>query len=167
MILQNRPINQLDVPGSPNVVAIQSESINPADIEKNTLKMLGLLDEFSNMASDTLTPKQQVAFDNLCSAKGLHVLSGTPGACKSFVTQYMTYHWRKSGKKVLLCATTDLAAVNLSSVARTVHNTFHIPQDGRPLSTISPSDPSYQALYQADVIVMDEMSMLTPTILSL
>jgi hypothetical protein len=167
LILQNQPIDQLEVPGSPNAVPLQTESVNPADIEKDTLEMLGLLDEFSDMASATLTAEQQVAFESLRDAKGLHVLSETFGAGKNFVTQYMIHHWCKSGKKVLLCATTGLAAVNLSSVARTLHNAFHIPHDGRPLSILSPSDPSYQALCQANVIVIDEMSMLTCMILSL
>lgn len=140
--------------------------MHPADIENDTLEMLGLVDEFAKMASASLTTEQSEAFDNLRNAKGIHVLSGTPGAGKTFTTQFLAYHWRRAGKKVLLTATTGSAAVNLSGSARTVHNAFHLPLDGRPLSLISPSDPSFQALLQADVIVVDEMSMLTCTILN-
>jgi ATP-dependent exoDNAse (exonuclease V) alpha subunit len=67
-------------------------------------------------------------------------------------------------KKVILTATTGCAASRLSSKASIVHNTFHIHCKGyvRPLQELS---VEFQILKEADIIIIDEMSMMTSTLL--
>jgi ATP-dependent exoDNAse (exonuclease V) alpha subunit len=67
-------------------------------------------------------------------------------------------------KKVILTTTTRCVALRLSSKASTVHNTFHIQCKGyvRPLQELS---VEFQILKEADIIIIDEMSMMTSTLL--
>jgi hypothetical protein len=168
MILQQNLIDHLPLE-SP-----QSESSDPSfadhlrDNGQQVISDLGLVDEFAQMETATLTSDQENAFNKIFAAKGLHLLSGTPGAGKTFLTQYLVTHmWRRAGKRVLLTATTGCAAVRLSSSARTLHGTFHFPHDNRPLPPLKPTDPMYEAILAADVIIIDEMSMLTAFLLCL
>jgi hypothetical protein len=167
LILQNYPIDELPIPGHFLADFEPCDSIQPTSIEKDTLEMLGLVDEFSSMAEAVLTADQSTVFENLQKANGIHLLSGAPGAGKTFLTQYLTHKSRTAGKKVLLLATTGSAAIRLSRVARTVHSAFKIPHDGRPLAPMFPTDPLFEAILTADIIVIDEMSMLTSYVLSL
>lgn len=167
LILQNYPIDELPIPGHFLGDFEPCNSIEPTLIEKDTLEMLGLVDEFSSMAGAVLTPDQSTVFENLQEANGIHPFSGAPGAGKTFLTQYLTYKSQIAGKKVLLLATTGSAAIHLSRVARTVHSAFKIPNDGRPLAPMFPTDPLFEAILCADIIVIDEMSMLTSYVLSL
>jgi ATP-dependent exoDNAse (exonuclease V) alpha subunit len=66
--------------------------------------------------------------------------------------------------KVILTATTGCAASRLSSKASTFHSTFHIQCKGyvRPLQEFS---VEFQILKETDVIIIDEMSMVTSTLL--
>jgi hypothetical protein len=67
-------------------------------------------------------------------------------------------------KKVILTATTRCATSRLSSKASTVHNTFHIQCKGyvRPLQELSVES---QILKEANIIIIDGMSMMTSTLL--
>jgi ATP-dependent exoDNAse (exonuclease V) alpha subunit len=67
-------------------------------------------------------------------------------------------------KKVILIATTGCATLRLSSKASTIHNTFHIQCKGyvRPLQELS---VEFQIIKEADIIIIDEMSMMTNTLL--
>jgi len=67
-------------------------------------------------------------------------------------------------KKVILTATTRFAASRLSSKASTVHNTFRIQckRYVRPLQELS---VEFQILKEADISIIDEMSMMTSTLL--
>lgn len=69
------------------------------------------------------------------------------------------------GKKVALCATTGAAACRLSRTASIVHKIFAIPKSGRYLTPLASTHEVYIRLAQADVIVIDEMSMLTAALL--
>jgi hypothetical protein len=137
------------------------------DLTKHNRNMLGLIDEFADKSSALLTVDQRQVFKDLQNEHGVHLLSGAPGSGKTFLTQYLTYNWRVVGKKVLLLATTGAAAVRLSSVAKIVHSAFRIPKDGRPLATMLPTDAMFEAILKADVIVIDEMSMLTSHVFNL
>jgi hypothetical protein len=67
-------------------------------------------------------------------------------------------------KKVIYTATTRCAASRLSSKVSTVHNTFHIQCNGYvwPLQELS---VEFQILKEADIIIIDKMSMITSTLL--
>jgi hypothetical protein len=169
LILQNHPIDELPILGGlpDEHASMDRESVYPSVIEEDTLEMLGLVNEFADKRDATLTPDQQLVFLDLDGATGLHVLSGAPGSGKTFLTQFLEHKWRSSDKKVLLLATTGAAAVCPSVTANTVHSVFCIPVDGRPLSPMMPTDPLFSAILYADIIVIDETSMLTAHVFSL
>jgi ATP-dependent exoDNAse (exonuclease V) alpha subunit len=91
-------------------------------------------------------------------------MSGTPGSGKTFFIQYLIEYYMLLKKKVILIATTGCVASRLSSKASTVHNTFHIQCKGyvRPLQELS---VEFQILKEANIIIIDEMSMMTSTLL--
>ncbi len=67
-------------------------------------------------------------------------------------------------KRVILIATTGCATSRLSSKTSTVHNTFHIQCKGyvRPLQELS---VEFQIFKEADIIIIDEMPMMTSILL--
>ncbi|KAJ9514454.1 hypothetical protein QJQ45_016191 [Haematococcus lacustris] len=67
----------------------------------------------------------------------------------------------------LATATTGTAAIRLSKHASTVHTAFGIFGAGRYLPPISPTNPRYEAMRAAKVIIIDEMSMLCSQMFSL
>lgn len=60
---------------------------------------LGLSDEFAAFADVQLTEAQAIVFGELFHARGAHLMSGAPGARKTFLTQYMVKQWFLEGKK--------------------------------------------------------------------
>ena len=99
--------------------------------------------------------------------KGIHVFSGTPGSGKTFCTKSVCYRWTCTGKKVMLIATTGAAATKFSESANTVHGAFAIHATGKNVMSITAKDSLYQRILAADLIVIDEMSMLTQHTFSL
>jgi nucleoside-triphosphatase THEP1 len=99
-------------------------------------------------------------------AKGIHVLSGAPGSGKTFCTKVICEHLAQQGRLMFLSATTGAAATRLSRHASTVHSAFKIPAVGRYVSELSTIDMPFQKLLLADVIIIDEMSMLTSLVFS-
>jgi ATP-dependent exoDNAse (exonuclease V) alpha subunit len=91
-------------------------------------------------------------------------MSGTPSNGKTFFISNLTEYYMLLKNKVILTATTGCAASRFSSKASTVHNTFHRQCKGyvRPLQELS---VEFQILKEADVIIIDEMSMMTNTLL--
>jgi ATP-dependent exoDNAse (exonuclease V) alpha subunit len=89
---------------------------------------------------------------------------GTPSSGKTFFIRYLTEYYMLLKKKVILTATIGRATSRFSSKASTVHNTFHIQCKGyvRPLQELS---VAFQILKEADVIIIDEMSMMMSTLL--
>ena len=68
---------------------------------------------------------------------------------------------------VHLSASTGVCAVRLSGYASTAHSSFAIPvDDGGRIEPLSPKNPKFQALMDADVFIVDEYSMLTATVLN-
>jgi hypothetical protein len=128
-----------------------------------------LLNEFKDVVDDAamqLTPEQEaVAAALLADPHGLHCLSGPPGSGKSFLTQHLVHHLRKVGKVVVLSAMTGTAAVRLSSYARTTHSTFSIPVGSGYVNNLQPGTPAFEMLAAADIVIVDEMSMLTQKLL--
>jgi type II secretory pathway predicted ATPase ExeA len=100
-------------------------------------------------------------------ARGLAVLSGGPGTGKTFLTRRLIHEWRKEGKKLVIAATTGAAATRISRGAQTVHSAFNIPLEGMYLGSMRRYDALYQRLKDAEVIIIDEMSMLSAPILNL
>jgi len=102
----------------------------------------------------------------LCSSGGTHVVQGVPGSGKTILAKKLAVAFQEQGKSVLLCASTGAAATRMSKTGCTLHSLFKIPTHGQ-LPTIQPSDPCFQKLLNADVILVDEYSMITNTTLSM
>jgi ATP-dependent exoDNAse (exonuclease V) alpha subunit len=115
-------------------------------------------------ATEDLQPNKEqrrVIRDLLGRASGIAVLSGGPGTGKTFVTRHLIHEWRKLGKRLVITGTTGPAATRLSAAARTVHSAFAIPTGGQFLTPLGAFHPARLLLQHADVIIIDEMSMLS------
>jgi ATP-dependent exoDNAse (exonuclease V) alpha subunit len=67
-------------------------------------------------------------------------------------------------KKIIFTATTGCATSRFSSKASTVHNTFHI-QCKIYVQPLQELNVEFQILKEANIIIIDEMSMMTSTLL--
>jgi hypothetical protein len=116
----------------------------------------------------SLSPSQQSTFDTICSAAaGLFVIRGGPGTGKTYLTRLITHHHVEAGSNVLLAATTGAAAVRLSKGAKTVHSAFAMQPKKVYMTPLSCNDPRFIALSAADVIIIDEFSMMTSRMLDI
>eukprot|EP00959_Pyramimonas_sp_CCMP1952_P469583 9495183-Pyramimonas_sp.AAC.1 len=148
--------NVLEDLGGPN--PFQNSTANDSTIVNNSSQN-GMNDQPS-----TLTVAQRTVFDTLTNIHqtGLHVLSGSPDAGKTFVTQQIIQSLHERNEDVILCGTTGAAATRLHSNAMTVHNFFRLTSSGSGfLPDFLPTHSSYQTLKLARVIIIDEVSMLT------
>jgi ATP-dependent exoDNAse (exonuclease V) alpha subunit len=91
-------------------------------------------------------------------------MSGSPGSGKTFFIQYLIEYCMLLKNKVILTTTRGCASSRLSSKASTFQSTFHIQCKGyvQPLQKLSVET---QILKEADIIIIDEMSMMTSTLL--
>ena len=108
------------------------------------------------MQDITLTPSQQKAKELFDMGESLF-LTGKAGTGKSLLTRVIVEDLAARKKKVVLCAPTGVAAVNVGGA--TLHRTFHLP-----VGVIEPyrscKDKSrLSALALADVVIVDEISM--------
>lgn len=101
----------------------------------------------------------------LSDARGLHFLSGGPGCGKTFTITYLTHSFNNRHVSCLPCATTGAAATRIGLGATTLHSIFSIPARNAFLSFLPAENPVYSRLQQARVIIIDEVSMLSPTTL--
>lgn len=128
-----------------------------------------VLHEFSHFVIPPAMNSDQAEFWNRVNSgqAGCHVLMGGPGTGKTYLTKHLTHHFRASGKTVMLSASTGAAAVRLSKYATTTHSAFKL---GGPntfcLSSLKPWDQEAMIIRLSDVIVIDEISMLTNEVLS-
>ena len=121
-----------------------------------------LENEFAETDAVELTTEQQAIHDALLQREGgISMVSGMGGSGKTLLMKKLTRSLRKANKTVVLCATTGAAAIRLSKFGMTAHKVFKLPVGSQFLGDLSPTHPSYALLASADVIIVDEMSMLT------
>ena len=82
-------------------------------------------------------------------------LSGEAGTGKSYVLRKFLESDVVKKKNLLICAPTGIAAININGV--TLHRAFSIPV--APLGPLDHPDDISKTLLQADIIVIDEISM--------
>lgn len=111
-----------------------------------------------------LTSKQQLFIDKVLEGKNIF-LTGKAGTGKSFVVREAIAKLKEAGKKVVALAPTGIAANNIDG--QTIHSLFNL----NPFAVLTPEKCNYinngkvQILKKADVIFIDEVSMLRPDIL--
>lgn len=104
----------------------------------------------------TFSKSQQLAMDAFEMGKSFF-LTGKAGTGKSFVTRSIIERCKDTGKQVLVCAPTGIAAINVGGV--TIHSAF-----AAPVGVINPgarckNGKKIEVLQAADVILIDEISM--------
>lgn len=103
-----------------------------------------------------LSKKQQLAIDLMASGANVY-LTGYAGTGKTTVLKEYIEDAEKSGKNVLVCATTGMAADNLGYGAGTLHRILGIST--RPEEYAKRIKYRNKLLRTADVLVIDEISM--------
>ena len=91
-------------------------------------------------------------------------LSGEAGYGKTTRVRLLVHYWRSQGRRVLVCASTAKAARLLGG--HTVHRAFKLRANGACGFLAAELDgtqhtPHWAWLYTRDIIVIDEISMLT------
>ncbi len=121
--------------------------------------------EFAHLDGVEPNEAQQAFLDKIqASTGGVHFLTGGPGCGKTFVSQKCIRWARHSGKRVLILATTGAAAQRLSRFASTVHSGMCIsPRHGA--HELGLASAVLHAVAEADLIFVDEVSMLTRDLL--
>lgn len=111
-----------------------------------------------------LSPSQQKFLENVLEGKNVF-LTGKAGTGKTFIVKRAIKQLEKSGKKVISVAPTGIAANNLGGA--TIHSTFGLPVAGVLTSEMCRflKPAKRLVLKAADVIVIDEVSMVRPDIL--
>ena len=130
-----------------------------------------MLYEHNKMPYDIeqLTPDQRKAFDAVVEGKSIF-LTGPGGTGKSYLLR-MIYELLPeiSGKHVAVCAMTGCAALLLGRFAKTLHAWAGIGLGREPASAlvaqIRRSGKCLRRWLGTDVLIIDEVSMLTPDLL--
>ena len=108
---------------------------------------------FSTEDGEVLTKEQAAAMRALESGDNIF-LTGEAGTGKSYVLN--EYLKRNSDKNILVCAFTGIAAINVNG--STIHRVFKAPVGILEPGEYNPNPP--EAVVKADIIVIDEISML-------
>ncbi|MCC8046566.1 MAG: viroplasmin family protein [Clostridiales bacterium] len=108
----------------------------------------------SRVLPEQLNEEQKAAFDLLCGGENVF-LTGEAGTGKSFLLRCFLDVKKKEGRKVIVCAPTGIAAIQIHGA--TLHRTFQLK--------VGPILPGKQVgkvrdvIKAADIIVIDEISM--------
>jgi hypothetical protein len=116
-----------------------------------------------------LRRRQLLAYELLKDAGNkqlLSFLSGEGGMGESLLIRLLVQWWRSQGKRVLVCASTAKAARLIGG--HTVHHAFKLGNKGGFVSSRLDAEkhsPHWAWLYSRDIIVIDEISMLSASAL--
>ena len=107
-------------------------------------------------SSSALNEEQRKVFASFVSGANLYI-TGKGGSGKSFLTRYIIDYCHQKERKVLICAPTGIAALNIGG--STIHRIFSAPS-----SIIEPGDrckkkKQLEIIEAAEVIIIDEISM--------
>lgn len=118
---------------------------------------------FADISGVELNVDQRGFVDQmLVGAHGLHFLTGGPRSGKTFTIKYLLQSFANENVPFIACATTGAAATRIGFGATTMHDAFGIPPKNAYLRPLPLESPVYANLRAAKVIVLDEVSMLSP-----
>lgn len=101
----------------------------------------------------SLSKDQYNAYNQLISGKNIF-LTGGAGTGKSFVLKLFISEMEKQNKKVIVCAPTGIAAINIQGV--TIHRCFQVSPEPQVIKHIQKVP---QVVQESDIIIIDEISM--------
>lgn len=101
-----------------------------------------------------LNEKQKLFFEKAMEGKNLFI-TGSAGVGKSYLVNEIVKAKRKEGKKVVICATTGVAARNIDGF--TVHHQFHIDVKEDKIADTKKNN----WIDGVDLIIIDEISMMS------
>ena len=120
-------------------------------------------------ANTSFTPGQQRAFDAVCYERKNVFLTGPGGSGKSYLVSHIVADFEAKQKKVGITAMTGCAALLLHPKARTLHSFLGIGLGQDPadkiLLRIKRNMPLRKRWLTLDLLILDEVSMLTPALL--
>jgi MoxR-like ATPase len=117
-----------------------------------------------------LTPEQHSAASTIIRAVShethqLIFLQGSAGTGKTFIVKALINALQSHRKKCLICGTTGIAAIQYPG-GTTLHSLFRLGIDEQSLggfrSNIGHGTPLARYVFAADLIIIDEVSMLAP-----
>jgi tRNA(Met) C34 N-acetyltransferase TmcA len=128
------------------------------DTQVGDQSLVGLMTEQRMIASEIM--------DAVASKTNqLMFLQGAAGTGKTYTVKALISALQSRRRKCLICATTGIAAVQYPR-GTTLHSLFHLGIDeqftGRFQSNIGRGTPQAEYILSADLIIIDEVSMLTP-----
>ena len=107
--------------------------------------------------------EQKMAFDAIVKGTGNVLLTGNAGTGKSFVLKQAIQALEAEDQNVMVCATTGVASTLING--KTVHSALGINPFGNVKSNFSSMMKKFENISQADLIVIDEVSMMSPDLL--
>jgi ATP-dependent exoDNAse (exonuclease V) alpha subunit len=111
-----------------------------------------------------LKQKQAEALELMKSGKNVFI-TGKAGTGKSFLTDLFTEWAEENKKKILICAPTGIAALNIGGT--TIHRAFKLPIDYvRSSAHLGTNKGTMEVLASADIVLIDEVSMLSSDVFS-
>lgn len=109
-----------------------------------------------DISSITLSKEQQKIFEKIETSSEHFFITGKAGTGKSVLLQYFK---QKSAKKVVVCAPTGVAALNVGG--QTIHSLFRIPPAFIERNSLQPVGYKTALLLRnIDTVVIDEISMV-------
>lgn len=103
-----------------------------------------------------LKSEQQNAYEIIMSGKDVF-LTGGAGTGKSYLLNKIITDMKKSGKQVIVCASTGMAALRIGG--STIHRTFGYGKTACITETLKLVVRAPKVVRNADVIIIDEISM--------
>ncbi|KAL7075313.1 hypothetical protein ACQ4LE_005699 [Meloidogyne hapla] len=127
----------------------------------------------TSFVSAQLNPEQNNFFNLILnsvrdpnSQNKLFFLSGDGGTGKTFLLNFLLFHLRRLGNKVLATASTGIASTKFYAGGMTLHSAFRFGIDHEPGRIPSVPFESYfgRRIIESDVIIIDEITMLEMTL---
>jgi ATP-dependent exoDNAse (exonuclease V) alpha subunit len=134
--------------------ATKDEAEKWLEMKKNTkhLHIKNEINKEKEVKKVNLSPEQQEALKKLMEGENIF-LTGGAGTGKSFLIEYFVSQLPE--KNIITCAPTGIAALQIKGV--TIHRLFNLKAE--PIGPYKPINKIRDEIKEADIIIIDEISM--------